>query len=180
MITLRPEECAYPFLDQADSRCDWEIWTDRLCSELALAHALLEPAMVSRADLIRWLQDLVYHLNGSVRGRCAVSETELEQLRQYYQELVALNILPAGQPFVLPTGLPAAAQVHVARCSAKQAVRSLHRIEAEGRHIPPLVLRCAGLAANVLSLLALELNRLGGHTEIPFTSRSYGPPSHPA
>jgi len=62
----------YPFIYEDSSLCDYEIETDSLCSQIGLAIELL-PVESTLRDPLRTLQELVYHQNGSLRGKQAIT-----------------------------------------------------------------------------------------------------------
>ena len=61
------------------------------------------------------MQPNVYHLNGSVRGKLAITEAEVEELKADY-ELLKQRIDGGFKGFVLPGGHPASSQLHLCRC----------------------------------------------------------------
>jgi cob(I)alamin adenosyltransferase len=154
---------------EESSLCDYEIATDALSSQIGMAHALLPMESPLRPVLLRLLE-LVYHMNGSLRGKNAIGEMEVAWIRQ----------LDTGDPtvrgkgvFVLPQGCPAAAAMHVARCQAKVVVRMLGKLRKQGVDVPPEILSFANHTANVLFRLAEKSNAAEQIAEVVFETRSY-------
>lgn len=170
-------EVCYPFIYEDGLLCDYEIATDLLCSQMGLAIELLPGESPLIAELRR-LQELVYHLNGSLRGECAVALADVQWLRQNYNKALATRNTRAkttegkGQ-FVLPAGVASAACLHVARCHAKAVVRIMWRLQKQGIEVPRHLLEWANLLANHLFLMAEASNQLAGRSAIPFVSQSY-------
>lgn len=167
------DELCYPFIDEPGWLCDYEVLTDELCAQLGAALAALPAGAADlRADLER-LQPLVWHANGSVRGRLALSEADLDWLKtrlRYYR--AQLDPPPTG--FVLPRGEAPVAQLQAARSGCKKALRALLRVEQEGRPVAAILPRFLNLLCNVCFTLTLVINQRRGVAETPFVSRSYG------
>ncbi|WP_108652453.1 ATP:cob(I)alamin adenosyltransferase [Dongshaea marina] len=169
-------ELCYPFMKEQGGICDFEMLTDELCSGLGMVLARLSElpgdAGEIRGDLDK-LQLLIYHLNGSVRGRCGIFEEDLEWLHQryaYYQELTRDCV--GG--FVLPRGETLGCTLHLCRCQGKKVVRQLHRLLHDEVQVAPILLRFSHLVTNFLFVLTLRVNMLQGFKEVPFISISYG------
>lgn len=165
------DELCYPFIYERSCLCDYEIATDELCSLIGAALSGLPDGFGDLARDLDTLQPLAYHLNGSVRGRLAIEEEDLQWLQQryrHYQAQAAGNIKSA----VLPRG--AVPQLHLARSAAKRSIRLLLLVEQEGREVPAILFRFCNLLCNFFFVLALEINRRLGVAEIPFESKSYG------
>lgn len=175
MFHKNTNELAYPFLyEPPDSlTCDFEILTDEISSLCGLARSLLPEGDALRDELLL-IVGKVYDLNGSLRGKCAIAEEDIQRLSMLCGEYSRYAI-SAGSVFVLPAGHPAACAVHVARVRAKAAVRLLYREhEASPREQDEALIRYANVLSNYLFLLALKINADQGVEEIPFQSRSYG------
>jgi len=169
------DEVCYPFILERSYLCDFEVLTDELCALIgAVLNCLPAGADDIRADL-QQLQPLAFHLNGSLRGRMAVDESDLQwlnaRLDHYRTELRG-----HAHRFVLPRGPLPAAQLHQARSAAKKAIRALVRVDEEGREVPPILPRLCNLMCNFFFFLALVLNQRQGFEETAFVSKSYGPP----
>ncbi|MCK6264552.1 ATP:cob(I)alamin adenosyltransferase [Vibrio sp. ZSDE26] len=167
-------EICYPFIYEDSPICDFEIITDELCSRIGLV-LTLNLDEVSR-DVLQRLQPNVYHLNGSVRGKQAITEVEFDELYDDYNHLRTL--LDGGfKGFVLPGGDRIASELHVCRTNAKKVVRALVAIEHSGKKSPdPCLFRYANLLANVMYTLASYTNYRLQVKEVEFVSKSYSIP----
>ncbi len=167
------DEVCYPFIQDTSYLCDFEVVTDELCALIGGALAYLPDDMPDlRADLER-LQPLAFHVNGSVRGRLAIEETDIEWLGArltHYREEVAERL----KGFVLPRGLPPVPQLHQARSAAKKAIRALVRVDQEGIEVPLILPRMCNLMCNFFFVLTLVVNQRRGFAERYFASKSYG------
>ena len=122
-------------------------------------------------DDLRSIQPLCYHVNGSVRGKLAITEDDLQWLSHRYDYYVE----QAGEvvrQFVLPQGNNAACALHRARSEAKKSYRALHKVSEE-REVPEILFHFLGLLANVCFVMAVYVNRVNGIQETPFVSKSY-------
>lgn len=167
------DELCYPFIYETAWLCDYEVVTDELCGHIGAALSCLDPGMDDLARDLDRLQPLAFHLNGSIRGRLAISEDDIQwlhgRLRVYRDE-----IRDGIGGFVLPRGRPPVPQLHLARSAAKKAIRLMVRIEQEGWTIPMELPRLCNLMCNVFFTLTLVVNRRRGQAEVPFVSKSYG------
>lgn len=158
--------CAYSFLKEDSLCCDYEIMTDQLCSDMALAmHD------VKHCDELAWLAQLVYHCNGSIRGKLAISNEDYIALNAMYECYV--KQLGPIKMFVLPHGSKGACWLHHLRVQAKACVRLAYKIEKEGIQVEARLLDTLNLLSNVLFQMALWENFKEGVVEIPFVSKSY-------
>src|SRR5690606_4218197 len=89
----------YPFMRESASTVDFEIRTDSLTTRIGEAIAVNDVPQI--IDDLRCLQPMVYHLNGSVRGKLAITEQDLAELSDLYDRYVAEVKEEIGQ-FVLP------------------------------------------------------------------------------
>ncbi len=155
--------CAYSFLKEESRMCDYEILTDQLASDNALA-----VHFVKHNPELAQLTELIYHCNGSIRGKLAIQESDFLWLNQLYDQLLE----PIHQ-FVVPQGSLGACWLHRLRTEAKAAVRLAYQIEREGHPVPQRLLDFLNLLSNVYFQMALRENRQENVAEIPFVSRSY-------
>jgi cob(I)alamin adenosyltransferase len=173
---------AYSFLydDPGDQRCDFEIATDEIASMIGLLRSLIKDEGL-RADLSR-LNELMYHINPSLRTRTAVSEAELDWLYGKVgeiQELIKADFDRAapsrdgGPRFVLPQGCTAACYSHIIRNKCKALVRLLYRCREQGNKAEPILFHFINLYSGYFFSLALKLNQDEGVEETPFISRVY-------
>lgn len=160
----------YPFMRESVSTVDFEIRTDSLTTRIGEAISLTEDVPSVYEDL-RILQPMAYHLNGSVRGKLAVTDEDLTKLSDMYDYYVAEVKDQIGN-FVLPQGTTAACVLHVCRSEAKKSVRALHKVSLE-REVPEILFNYTHLLANVMFVMAVYVNQAHGVEEIPFVSKSY-------
>lgn len=160
----------YPFMRESAATVDFEIRTDSMTTRVGEAISLLEDVPMVYEDL-RYLQPMCYHLNGSVRGKLAVTEEDLDVLSEMYDRYVA-QVKEEISTFVLPQGTYAATVLHVCRSEAKKSVRALHKVSLE-REVPEHLFDYTGLLANLFFAMAVFVNKTHGVHEIPFVSKSY-------
>lgn len=163
----------YPFMREKSSCVDYEIRTDSLTTQIgAVIATLLEDARgkTVREDL-RFIQPLVYHANGSVRGKLAITEQDLQWLSARYDFYVS-EVEQSIQQFLLPQGIESAARLHICRSEAKKSYRALHKVSEE-KEVPEILFDFLGLLANVLFVMAVYMNKQHHYEEIPFISKSY-------
>jgi cob(I)alamin adenosyltransferase len=170
------DELCYPFIYEHSYLCDYEIHTDAMCRQIGgLIAAMPGDCDDLRAEL-EHLQPLIYHLNGSIRGKCAVSESDLEWLLECYR---AHKKATEGclDGFVLPRGEAPVPQLNAASSDAKKAIRLMVRIhQKEAREIPDVLHRFCNLLCNYFFTLTILINKRRGLEEIPFASKSYRMP----
>lgn len=160
----------YPFMREPAATVDFEIRTDSLTTRIGEALSLTKEVDAVQRDL-QILQPMVYHLNGSVRGKLAINEEDLNELSSMYDYYVNHTAEKIGN-FVLPQGTQGACVLHVCRSEAKKSVRALHKVSLE-REIPEILFDYANLLANLLFTMAVYVNQQQGVEEIPFVSKSY-------
>lgn len=167
------DELCYPFIYETSSLCDYEVVTDELCGHIGAVLSQLPPEMDDIARDLDRLQPLAFHLNGSIRGRLAVDEDDIQWLHgrlSHYRDEVRDRI--GG--FVLPRGTPPVPQLHLARSAAKKAIRLMVRVEQEGKTVPAELPRLCNLMCNFFFTLTVAINKRRGVAEPPFVSKSYG------
>lgn len=166
-------EICYPFIQESSYLCDFEVITDELCTMIGMIFHDLDNNLQDIAADLETIQPLAFHINGSIRGRLAISEDDLafvESRYIHYRKEVG-NI---GHDFVLPRGAPPLAQLHSCRSSAKKAIRAMVRIDEQGIAISPLLPRLCNLLCNYFFICTLVINQRRGIKEIGFKSASYG------
>lgn len=168
------DEVCYPFIHQTDYLCDFEVVTDEWCTLIGMAYSATE-GDAQLADLaadLAHLQPLAFHVNGSIRGKLAIEESDvqwvLDRMQYYRRELGELE-----HSFVLPRGTAPVPQLHQARSSAKKAIRAMVRVEQEGREVPDVLPRICNALCNLFFLMTLVCNLRRGVQEVPFVSKSY-------
>ncbi|MDR2560842.1 MAG: ATP--cob(I)alamin adenosyltransferase [Holophagales bacterium] len=174
---------AYCFLydDAADLRCDFEILTDEISSMIGLLRSLLDDvdraAAPELADDLCKINELMYHINPSLRTKTLVTEEELEWL---VQKTSALQKSLGAQPskdstltFYIPQGCTQAACSHVIRSKCKTLVRLLSRHHQQGNAVGEILFDFCNLYSGYFYFLALWFNKNHGEKECPFVSRAY-------
>ena len=116
---------------------DYEIRTDSLTTSIGAVIPLLTEKEQVIMDDLRSIQPLCYHVNGSVRGKLAITEDDLRWLSQRYDYYVEQTGEEVRQ-FVLPQGNNAACSLHMARSDAKKSYRALHTVSEE-REVPEIL-----------------------------------------
>ena len=158
--------CAYSFLKETSRQCDYEIATDELASMIAMTVHRTK----HQPELMK-ICELVYHANGSIRGRLAVSQQDFDWLSDLYERLTEEN--GPCRHFVLPSGCEGACALHVLRSRCKAILRIAYAIDREEKKVPSLILDFFNCLSNVFFQMALKENRMEHVEEIPFVSRSY-------
>ncbi|MBK7766741.1 MAG: ATP--cob(I)alamin adenosyltransferase [Sulfuritalea sp.] len=167
------DELCYPFIYETSSLCDFEVATDELCGHIGAILSLLPEAMRDIVQDLDLLQPLAFHVNGSIRGRLAIEEADIQWLNArliHYRSEVGDRI----NGFVLPRGVAPVPQLHLARSAAKKAIRAMVRVEQEGKTVPLALPRLCNLMCNFFFTLTVVINRRRGFQETPFVSKSYG------
>lgn len=167
------DEICYPFIYESSYLCDFEVITDELCGHVGAILATLPTHLEQLNQDLQHLQPLVFHLNGSVRGRLAIEEEDLNWVKNrlhHYREQVQERLAD----FVLPRGEAPVIQLHQARSCCKKAIRALVRVDQEGIEVPMLLPRLCNLLCNLFFILTLVINKDRGLSETPFISKSYG------
>lgn len=159
------EYCAYSFLKEEGSMCDYEIATDRLASSLGAVRHFVKH--VEQSDL-QSLIELVYHANGSIRGKNAIGENEIAYLHTLYEKyFIELH------QFVVPDGCIGASHLHVLRADCKAVIRIMTKIKQEGHAVPDVLWDFMNLLSNTLFMMCLYENKHDTYMERAFISRSY-------
>lgn len=174
---------AYSFLydDAADLKCDFELLTDEIASMIGLLRSLLDDAdraaCPELADDLTRINELMYHINPSLRTTVMVTPEELEWLLEKTGGLQASarDALPkdGGPTFLVPQGCASAAYSHVIRSKCKTLVRLLSRYQQQGNCVDAILFDLVNVYSGYFYSLALRLNKNHGVKEIPFKSRVY-------
>lgn len=165
---------SYPFMREESCLVDYEIRTDSMTTQIGYAMAVLEKEKGTEeiVGILRQIQPLAYHVNGSVRGRLSITAEDLAWLDGIYDEFTA-RAGEAIKQFVLPQGSLGASALHICRSEAKKSYRALHKVSEE-REVPEILFQFLGLLANVFFVLSIEANKLQNVEEIVFVSKAYG------
>jgi SulP family sulfate permease len=135
---------------------------DELNSQIGV---LLETAMSEEnRGLLRQIQQDLFNL-GAELAWPAVSQILEEHLAQLDQRLIRLNTgLPPLTEFVLPGGVPAAAQAHVCRAVCRRAERRVTLL-GEQELLSPRLGQYLNRLSDLLFVLSRRINRNAGQTE---------------
>lgn len=178
------DELCYPFIYEDSSLCDFEIITDKLTrligsiiDEISDAPKNIHPNELELNEIVvnelELLQPLVYHLNGSIRGRLAIDEQDQQWLLEKYREhkhIVSDRI----DGFVLPRGKKPVGLLNQASSMSKEAIRWMVRIhKTEQKEISEILPKFANLLCNYFFVLTLRYNQVRDFKERPFQSKSY-------
>jgi ATP:cob(I)alamin adenosyltransferase len=171
----------YLYEDAADLKCDFEILTDEISSMIGLLRSLLadtdKTANPELAENLCKVNELMYHINPSLRTEVMVTEEELEWLFQQTQSLQKKveGVVPAGSGFrfVLPQGCTQAAYSHVIRNKCKTLVRLLSRYKQQGNEVEEILFDFCNLYSGYFYFLSLWLNKNHDEKERSFVSRVY-------
>lgn len=166
------DELCYPFIYEHSSVCDFEILTDELCTLVGLAGTACDDQNTDIAEDLFALQPKMFDLNGSIRGKCAISEDDIQHLKGRYHYFLSL-LTGEKKVFVLPRGKGACLPLHQARSVSKKAIRMLVKAEKEGSEIPDTLHRYANLLTNYFFALTLVINQRAGIEEPEYTSNNY-------
>lgn len=163
---------AYPFLyDESDDlRCDFEILTDEISSMIGLLRSYLKDEEL-RCELSK-VNELMYHLNPSLRTKTTVTKEELlwlDEVSLKHTEYVKDRF----NKFVLPQGCTESCQCHVIRSKCKSLVRLLSRHKEKGNKVDDILFDFTNLFSGYFFMLALKLNKDNGVEETEFISRNY-------
>ncbi|MGO1246656.1 MAG: ATP--cob(I)alamin adenosyltransferase [Oceanisphaera sp.] len=165
-------EWCYPFIHETRLTCDYEILTDELCCHIGVVLAMLPEEFVDIRTDLEQLQPLIYNLNGSVRGKLGIFETDIEWLKNRYT-----NYQQASEGrvtgFVLPRGPAPVPQLHLCRCTGKKIVRMLVRLEEAGIKFDEVLPRFANVLANFFFVLTVAIKHRLEITEVPYISINY-------
>jgi cob(I)alamin adenosyltransferase len=133
----------------------------------------------TRDELVR-VNELMYHINPSLRTKVTVTEEELHWLEERTEKLKqetrdSFRDFPGERKlyFVIPQGCPAASYSHIIRNKCKALVRLLSRHQQQGNTIAELLFDFTNLYSNYFYYLALKLNRDQDVGETQFDSRVY-------
>ncbi|OBT13521.1 cobalamin adenosyltransferase [Vibrio sp. UCD-FRSSP16_10] len=164
------DELAYPFIFEESPLCDFEILTDELCTIVGLALSNIENVEVRQS--LEDLQPKIFHLNGSIRGKNGIFESDIESLAKEYH-LFKDKVTDDNKRFVLPRGTGPVIVLHQCRSLSKKVVRQLVLVEKYGKTVPETLPRFANLLVNYFFALTRVLNQEMGIIEPEYTSINY-------
>ena len=163
---------AYPFLydKSEDLKCDYEIFTDEISSTIGLLRSFVKDEAL-KIELSK-INELVYHMNASLRTFVSVTYDELKWLESrtlFYQDEIKGII----DKFALPQGGVCGSYAHIIRTKCKALVRLLHRHKENGNDVDELLFDFANLLSGYFFILAIKFNKDEGIQETEFISRNY-------
>ncbi len=123
------DELAYPFIFEDSPLCDFEILTDELCTYTGLALSQLEEGEIRQS--LEWLQPRIFHLNGSIRGKCGIFDADIEKFKADYHYF-SDQVSDSNKRFVVPRGVGPVIQLHHPSVEAWRR-RLLPSISVSGR-----------------------------------------------
>ncbi|MTI15351.1 cobalamin adenosyltransferase [Sansalvadorimonas verongulae] len=167
-------ELCYPFIYEDSPLCDYEILTDELCTLLGGVITELEgdENFGDIYDFLTALQPRIFHMNGSIRGKQAIFEEQIEWVAEYFDRYQK-EIEGQLKGFVLPRGGHAVQLLHMARSLSKKVVRALVKVDAAGIDVPDELHRMGNMLCNLFFRLTVVINRRSGVVEPPYESLSY-------
>ena len=186
MKKLRPksniDELCYPYIYEDSLLCDYEILTDDLTRMVGWAINDLGVLRRQYSESIElqtleneliWLLPLCYHLNGSIRGKLAITEEDHEQLLENYRNFK--NITEKSiSGFVLPGGVSPVGVLNKCSSMSKQAIRLMVLIHnKEQKEVADILPKFANLLCNYFFTATVLINQVTGFKETPFISKSY-------
>ena len=161
---MQMKYCAYSYLDESSSLCDYEA-TDKLASLTALCAHYVK---VIDSDDFQLLTSMIYHANGSIRGNCAITQEDMQQLERLYEKYYV-----EMKCFVLPGGSLQACWLHTLRTETKVVIRCLNAVKQEGIPVNPILWDFMNFLSNIIFMMCLYENQQADTEEIVFESKSY-------
>lgn len=145
---------------------------DELNAALGLARAL-GPDQATDLLLGR-LQDDLFALGAALadpdpdgRFHNAITTDHITRLEEAIDALQAE--LPLLHQFILPTGAPAAAQIHLARTICRRAERAVVRLtHTPGEHVPESLLVYLNRLSDLLFVIGRVANQRAGVADVPW------------
>ncbi len=135
---------------------------DEANSFIGLARALLPEGEGEVGEVLRWLQKLLFDVGFSITSsEVRVGEGDVARMEELIDRFY-------GEPlrrFILPSGPPAAAALHVARSVLRRAERRLVGLRDHGLEVDSIVLKAVNRAGDLLFALAIYLARRHGGLE---------------
>ncbi|WP_111707499.1 cobalamin adenosyltransferase [Lutibacter citreus] len=186
MKKLRPksniDELCYPYIYEDSLLCDYEILTDDLTRTVgwAINDLVILRANYSKSEELKkleeelnWLLPLCFHLNGSIRGKLAITTEDHEQLLQNYRNLKKITEKSISG-FVLPGGVSPVGVLNKCSSMCKQAIRLMVKIHnEEQKEVAEILPKFANLLCNYFFTSTVLINQVTGFKETPFKSKSY-------
>ncbi|MDX1341128.1 MAG: cobalamin adenosyltransferase [Reinekea sp.] len=167
------DEMSYPFIYETSTLCDFEILTDELCTQVGLAGSACMERDTDLQQVLFEIQPKMFDLNGSIRGRCAIGDAELDELKSIYSQLKQL-LVADDRKFVLPRGTGAVVPLHYCRSLSKKVTRLLVRLDQDGVSVPPTLPRYTNVLTNLFFVVTRIINQRSAVEEPEYISSNYG------
>ncbi len=167
------DELCYPFIFEDSPLCDFEILTDELCTYTGLAICQISNQEVRQS--LENLQPKIFHLNGSIRGKCGIFEQDIQELLAQMLYFKA-QVTDDAKRFVLPRGTGPVIQLHQCRSLSKKVVRALVKVD-KIKPIPETLPRFVNVLVNYYFVLTRVLNQDAGIEEPEYVSINYPMPN---
>lgn len=161
--------CAYPFLYEDIMVVDHELITDEIATLIGLLASQVKDKKLHN-DLI-WLVRLAWDINGSVRGKNAVSSEVYEQLVKMYQSYQDKTKIDKKR-FTLPIGSFAPCLAELVRNRCKQAVRTLYLV-SKTTTVNQVLFDALNVMSNLFYLISLFIRIKNKEPIVTFASSSY-------
>ena len=151
-------------VDKDDARVEAMGAVDELNS--AIGVMLTETISESVRECLLSIQHTLFDLGGelSIPGHRMISPAKVEQLEQLLDEYNA-ELEPLKE-FILPGGVPAAAQCHVARGICRRAERRLVTLAKLSDDVSPVSRQFMNRLSDLLFVLARALNRAADQPDV--------------
>ena len=186
MKKLRPksnlDELCYPYIYEDSLLCDYEILTDDLTRMVGWAIndlGVLRKQYAENIELqtleneLNWLLPLCYHLNGSIRGKLAITEEDHQKLLENYRNFKTITEKSISG-FVLPGGVSPVGVLNKCSSMSKRAIRLMVKIlNEEQKEVADILPKFANLLCNYFFTATVLINQITGFKETPFISKSY-------
>ncbi|SDW88183.1 Cob(I)alamin adenosyltransferase [Lutibacter oricola] len=186
MKKLRPksniDELCYPYIYEDSLLCDYEILTDDLTRMVGWAIndlGVLRQQYPDSSELqkleteLNWILPLCFHLNGSIRGKLAITEEDHNKLLTNYRRFKTITEKSISG-FVLPGGVNPVGVLNKCSSMCKKAIRLMVRIHnEEQKEVNELLPKFANLLCNYFFTSTVLINQITGFKETPFISKSY-------
>ena len=176
------DELCYPFIYEDSYKCDYEILTDELTrmvgwaidelGNLRLRYSKSYELKTLETEL-NWILPLCYHLNGSIRGKLAIEESDHQQLLKIYTRIKTVT-KESISSFVLPGGCSPVGILNQCSSLSKKAIRLMVKINnEEAKEVPHILPKFANVLCNYFFAATILINQETGFKETPFKSKSY-------
>ena len=186
MKKLRPksniDEFCYPFIYEESALCDYEIVTDQLTRLVGWAIDDLRvlrleypenDKLISLEQQLHWLLPLCYHLNGSIRGKLAITNDNHDKLLDHYRQMKD-DVKDVISGFVLPGGKSPNGILNQCSSLSKKAIRLMVQIHnIEQKEVNDILPKFANLLCNYFFTATILINKVTGFKETIFVSKSY-------